>query len=124
MKRIVVTLSGIPFGPTYEIDDDTIAIGDLVRVPDSDASFIQEGEVGAVIALDSSYTVPANVPSELDGQANPGPLPGTSPDAADRSFSKIHILYRALATTRTVARLAGPGWPGRPIYIMGPGGKS
>ena len=31
MKRIVVKLSGMPFNPTYEIDDDTIAIGDLVR---------------------------------------------------------------------------------------------
>jgi hypothetical protein len=30
MKRIVVQLSGVPFDPTYEIDDDTIAIGDLV----------------------------------------------------------------------------------------------
>jgi len=48
----------MPFDPTYEIDDDTIAIGDLVRVPGSDTSFIQEGEVGAVIALDSSYTGP------------------------------------------------------------------
>ena len=30
MKRIVVRLSGMPFDPTYEIDDDTVAIGDLV----------------------------------------------------------------------------------------------
>jgi hypothetical protein len=27
MKRIVVKLSGMPFDPTYEIDDDTIAVG-------------------------------------------------------------------------------------------------
>jgi hypothetical protein len=58
MKRIVVKLSGIPFDPTYEIDDDTIAIGNLVRVPGSDTSFIQESEIGTVIALDSSYTGP------------------------------------------------------------------
>jgi hypothetical protein len=30
MKRIVVKLTGMPFDPTYEIDDDTIAVGDLV----------------------------------------------------------------------------------------------
>ena len=58
MKRIVVKLSGMPFDPTYEIEDDTIAIGDLVRVPGSDTTFIQEGEVGTVIAVDSSYTEP------------------------------------------------------------------
>ena len=29
MKRIVVRLSGMPFDPTYEIDDDTVAIGDM-----------------------------------------------------------------------------------------------
>jgi len=58
MTRIVVKLSGMLFGPTYEIDDDTIAIGDLVRIPGSDTSFTQEGEVGAVIALDSSYPGP------------------------------------------------------------------
>ncbi len=28
MNRTVVRLSGMPFGPTYEIDDDTVAIGD------------------------------------------------------------------------------------------------
>jgi hypothetical protein len=39
VKRIVVKLSGMPFDPTYEIDDDTIAIGDLVRAPDSDSSY-------------------------------------------------------------------------------------
>jgi hypothetical protein len=35
MKRIVVKLTGMPFDPTYEIDDDTISIGDLVLVPGS-----------------------------------------------------------------------------------------
>ena len=30
----------MPFDPTYEIDDGTIAVGDLVRVPGSDSSFI------------------------------------------------------------------------------------
>ena len=58
MKRIVVKLSGMPFDPTYEIDDDTIAICDLVRVPGSDTSFIHDGETGTVIALGSSYTGP------------------------------------------------------------------
>ncbi len=58
MKRIVVRLSGMPFDPTYEIDDDTIAVGDLVRVPGSDPCFIEDGETGAAIALGSSYTGP------------------------------------------------------------------
>jgi cell shape-determining protein MreC len=48
----------MPFDPTYEIEDDAIAIGDLVRVPGSDTTFIQDGEVGTVIAVDSSYTGP------------------------------------------------------------------
>jgi hypothetical protein len=58
MKRIVVQFSGMPFDPTYEIDDDTIAIGDLVRVPGSGSAFIQDGEAGTVIALESPYTGP------------------------------------------------------------------
>ena len=58
MKRIVVRLSGMPFDPTYEIDDDTVAIGDLVRVPGSNSAFIEDGETGTVIALESSYTGP------------------------------------------------------------------
>jgi hypothetical protein len=58
MKRIVLKLTGMPFDPTYEIDDDTIAVGDLVRVPGSDSSFIEDGETGTVIALGSSYTGP------------------------------------------------------------------
>ena len=33
MKRIVVRLSGMPFDPTYEIDDDTIAAGDPCEYP-------------------------------------------------------------------------------------------
>lgn len=57
MKRIVVRLSGMPFDPTYEIDD-TVAIGDLVRVPGSNSAFIEDGETGTVIALESSYTGP------------------------------------------------------------------
>ena len=51
MKRIVVRLSGMPFDPTYETDDDTIAIGDLVRVPGSNSTFIKDGETGTVIVL-------------------------------------------------------------------------
>jgi len=58
MKRIAVKLSGMPFDPTYEIDDDTIAIGDIVRVPGSGSGFIEDGETGTVIALESSYTGP------------------------------------------------------------------
>ncbi len=58
MKRIVVSLTGMPFDPTYEIDDDTITIGDRVRVPGSGSSFIQEGETGTVVALESPYTGP------------------------------------------------------------------
>ncbi|MBB4912792.1 hypothetical protein H4W32_001582 [Actinophytocola algeriensis] len=58
MKRIVVRLTGMPFDPTYEIDDDSTAIGDRVRVPPSASSFIEEGEVGTVIALESSYGGP------------------------------------------------------------------
>jgi hypothetical protein len=48
----------MPFGPTCETGDDTIAIGDLVRVPGSGSGFIKDGEIGTVIALDSSYTGP------------------------------------------------------------------
>ncbi len=66
MKRIVVKLSGMPFDPTYEIEDDTIAIGDLVRIPCSDTTFIQEGEVGTVIAVDSSYTGPCKLATRLN----------------------------------------------------------
>jgi len=58
MKRIVVKLSGMPFDPTYEINDDTIALGDLVRVPGSGSGFIKDSEAGTVIAMDSSYTGP------------------------------------------------------------------
>jgi hypothetical protein len=54
MKRIVVRLSGMPFDPTYEIDDDTVAIGDLVRMPGSNSAFVEDGETGTVIALESS----------------------------------------------------------------------
>jgi hypothetical protein len=58
MKRIVVRLSGMPSDPTYEISDDTIAIGDLVRVPGSGSGFIEDGETGTVTALESSCTGP------------------------------------------------------------------
>ncbi len=58
MKRIVVRLSEMPFDPTYEIDDDTIAVRDLVRVPGSGSPFIKDGETGTVIGLESSYTGP------------------------------------------------------------------
>jgi hypothetical protein len=58
MKRIVVKLTGMPFDPTYEIDDDAISIGDLVRVPGSGSNFIKDGESGTVIAVNSSYTGP------------------------------------------------------------------
>jgi hypothetical protein len=58
MKRIVVRLSGMPFDPTYEIDDDTVAIGDLVRVPGSNSAFFEDGAPGTVIAVGSSYTGP------------------------------------------------------------------
>jgi hypothetical protein len=44
----------MPFDPTYEIDDDTITVGDLVRVPGSDSAFIKDGQTGTVIALESS----------------------------------------------------------------------
>ena len=56
MKRIVVRLSGMPFDPPYEIDDDTVAVGGLVRVRGSNSAFIDDGETGTVIALESSYT--------------------------------------------------------------------
>ena len=60
MKRIVVKLTGMPFDPTYEIDDDTISIGDLVLVPGSGSDFIKDGETGTVIALGSPYTGPCH----------------------------------------------------------------
>ena len=47
MERIVVRLSGMSF----EIDDDTIAIGELVRVPGSGSSFSKDSAIGTVIAL-------------------------------------------------------------------------
>jgi hypothetical protein len=50
MTRTVVKLSGMPFDPTYEIADDTIAIGDLIRVPGSGSGFIKDGEARTVIA--------------------------------------------------------------------------
>ena len=56
MKRIVVRLSGMPFDPPYEIDDYTVAVGGLVRVRGSNSAFIDDGETGTVIALESSYT--------------------------------------------------------------------
>jgi hypothetical protein len=58
MKRIVVKLTGMPFDPTYEIDDDTISIGDLVLVPGSGSDFIEDGETRTVIALSGPYTGP------------------------------------------------------------------
>jgi hypothetical protein len=58
MKRTVARLAGMPSGPAYETGDDTIAIGDLVRVPGSGSGFIKDGEAGTVIALDSSYNGP------------------------------------------------------------------
>ena len=45
MKRIVVKLSGMPFDPTHEIDDDTVAIGDLVRVPGSNSASSRTGRL-------------------------------------------------------------------------------
>jgi hypothetical protein len=60
MKRIVVKLVGMPFDPTYEIEDDSITVGDLVRVPGS-GGMIEEGETGMVIAIGSSYTGPCKV---------------------------------------------------------------
>jgi len=56
MKRIVVRFSGMPFDPPDEIDDDTVAVGGLVRVRGSNSAFIDDGETGTVIALESSYT--------------------------------------------------------------------
>jgi hypothetical protein len=64
MKRTVVRLSGMPFDPTYEAGDDTIAIGDLVRVPGSNSTFIKDRETGTVIALESSTPGHASVPPE------------------------------------------------------------
>jgi hypothetical protein len=61
MQRIVVRIIGMPFNPTYEIEDDTIAVGDSVRVPGSRFTFISEGEIGTVIALSSSYTGPCKL---------------------------------------------------------------
>lgn len=59
MKRIVVRVPGMFFDPTYEIDDDTIAVGDSVKVPGSGAGgMIEEGETATVIAIGSSYTGP------------------------------------------------------------------
>jgi hypothetical protein len=58
MKRIAARLTGLLSGPTHEVGDDTIAIGDLVQVPGSGSGFVKNGETGTVIALDSPYTSP------------------------------------------------------------------
>ena len=68
MKRIVVKLSGMPFDPTYEIHDDTIAVGDLVRVPGSDSSFIDDGEIGT-LEVGKKADVIVLDPEELSGPA-------------------------------------------------------
>jgi hypothetical protein len=57
MKRIAVRLSGMPFDPTYQIDDDTVAIGGLVRVPGSNSAFIEDG------ALERSSPWEAPIPA-------------------------------------------------------------
>jgi hypothetical protein len=64
MKRIVVRLSGMPFDPTYEIDDDTVAIGDLVRVPGSNSAFIEDGETGRSSPWKAPIPGHASVPPE------------------------------------------------------------
>jgi hypothetical protein len=58
MKRTAGRLTGMPSDPTYEIGEDPIAVSDLVRVPGSGSSSIEDGETGTVIALESSYTRP------------------------------------------------------------------
>jgi hypothetical protein len=58
VKPIVVKLTSMPFDPTYEIDEDAIPIGDLVRAPGSGSGSIEDGETGTVIALGSSCTGP------------------------------------------------------------------
>jgi hypothetical protein len=60
MKRIVVKLTGMPFDPAYEIDNDTISTGDLVRVPGSGSDFTKDGETGTVIALAAPTPTPAS----------------------------------------------------------------
>lgn len=57
MKRIVVELYGMPFNPTYEIDDDRIKIGDKVRVLGS-GGMIDDDDIGTVIAIGSDYDGP------------------------------------------------------------------
>ena len=57
MKRIVVELYGMPFNPTYEIDDDSIKVGDKVRVPGS-GGMIDDDDIGTVIAIGSDYDGP------------------------------------------------------------------
>jgi hypothetical protein len=56
MERIVVELYGVPFNPTYEIDDG-IKIGDKVRVPGS-SGMIDDGDIGTVVAIGSDYDGP------------------------------------------------------------------
>ncbi len=57
MKQIAARLTGLLSGPTYEVGD-TVAIGDLVRVPGSGSGFIKDGETGTAIALDSPLHQP------------------------------------------------------------------
>jgi hypothetical protein len=63
----------MPFDPTYEIDDDTISIGDLVRVPGSRSDFIKDGETGTVIALGSHLRTLG--PEARPESTNPSPRP-------------------------------------------------
>ena len=60
MKPVVVKLSGMPFDPTHEIDDDTIAIGNLVRPPGSDPAFVKGGRDRIVVSLEIPYTGTCN----------------------------------------------------------------
>ena len=111
MKRIVVKLSGMPFDPTYEIDDDTVAIGNLVRVPGSNSAFTEDGETGTVIALESSIPGHASV------------LPESSDRVPAGNYLPYSLLLRADCAPRRNSFLEGRYVPLDPTVVWPGSGR-
>jgi hypothetical protein len=109
MKRIVVRLSGMPFDPTYEIDDDTVAIGDLVRVPGSNSAFIEDG------ALERSSPWEAPIPA----------MQACHPSQVTAYQQELPTVFTSLASRLRGAAKLIPGaamyhWPPTAVW-PGPG---
>ena len=65
MKRTVAKLARMPSGPTYETGDDTIAIGDLARVP---------GSGSGTVAVPSIWNIHGSGPSSRTARYGYGPV--------------------------------------------------